>query len=70
MFTLLEDGRQLGQGFQGDILLWVFVVGHGDDPLPGLDVDWLDLVLEPAGVVSLGPVVLGPGMETKNVKLG
>jgi hypothetical protein len=45
----------------------VFVVGHGDDPLPGFDVDGLDLVLEPAGVVGLGPVVLRPGMETEKL---
>jgi hypothetical protein len=51
-------------------LLRVFIVGHGDDPLPGLDVDRLDFVLEPARVVGLGPVVLGPGTEAENVRLG
>jgi hypothetical protein len=69
-FTLFEDGGKLGQSFQSDVLLRVFVVGHGDDPLPGLDIDGLDLVLEPAGVVGLGPVVLGPVMKAENVRLG
>ena len=66
-FTFLKDGGQLCQSFQSDVLLRVFVVGHGDDPLPGFDVDGLDLVLEPAGVVGLGPVVLRPGMETEKL---